>query len=262
MTASELAFLIVMSHWSTSGRASAPVSLRRYPVAKHILEMEWDKSRPVSRAEPALGQSCELVRRAVTERADKWPRARKEQSSSYHVHLADEFLIPHQRRCSMTRLAYTSILLALMTSVASAQVPAPAPATRATPGPAAQIHSTLPADSVTVTHWYKQNVYDPSDNKIGEIMDVLVDRDGRVSALIIGVGGFLGMGEKDVAVPFNAVKATTKDNNKYYLVMNSTKNSLKSAKGFKYDRNAMTWMPEDAPATTGTPAAAPRQPNR
>ena len=162
----------------------------------------------------------------------------------------------------MTRLSYTSILLALMTSVASAQVPATAPATRATPGPTAQIHSTLPADSVTVTHWYKQNVYDPSDNKIGEIMDVLVDRDGKVSALIIGVGGFLGMGEKDVAVPFNAVKATTKDSNKYYLVMNSTKDSLKSAKGFKYDRNAMTWMPEDAPATTGTPSAAPRQPNR
>ena len=42
--------------------------------------------------------------------------------------------------------------------------------------------------------------------------------------------------------------------------MNSTKDALKSAKGFKYDRNAMTWIPEDAPATTGTPApAAPRQ---
>jgi sporulation protein YlmC with PRC-barrel domain len=165
----------------------------------------------------------------------------------------------------MTRLAYTSILLALMTNVASAQTPAPAPAptTRAAPGPTAQIHTTLPAESVTVTHWYKQNIYDPSDNKIGEIMDVLVDRDGKVSALIVGVGGFLGMGEKDVAVPFDAVKATTKDNNKYYLVMNSTKDALKSAKGFKYDRSAMTWMPEDAPATTGTPAApAPRQPNR
>jgi sporulation protein YlmC with PRC-barrel domain len=110
---------------------------------------------------------------------------------------------------------------------------------------------------VTVTHWYKQNVYDPSDNKIGEIMDVLVDRDGKVTALIVGVGGFLGAGEKDVAVPFNSVRATTKDNNKYYLVMNSTKDALKSAPGFKYDRNAMTWLPENAPATTGSPAAPP-----
>ena len=158
----------------------------------------------------------------------------------------------------MAKLAYASIMFALMTTVASAQAPQPVPAApRQTPGPAAQIHTTLPADSVTVTHWYKQNVYDPADNKIGEIMDVLVDRDGKVTALIVGVGGFLGMGEKDVAVPFNLVRATTKDNNKYYLVMNSTKDSLKSAKGFKYDRNAMTWLPEDAPATTGSPAAPP-----
>ena len=152
----------------------------------------------------------------------------------------------------MARLAYASVLFALMTTVASAQAPQPVPAApRQSPWPAAQVHTYLPADSVTVTHWYKQNVYDPADNKIGEIMDVLVDRGGKATALIVGVGGFLGMGEKDVAVPFDAVHVTTKDNNKYYLVMNATKDALKGAKGFKYDRNAMTWTPEDAPATTG-----------
>jgi sporulation protein YlmC with PRC-barrel domain len=154
----------------------------------------------------------------------------------------------------MTKLAYASLLLAFAATTASAQTPRPNV-------PSAQIMTSIAADSVTVTHWYKQNVYDPSDNKIGEIMDVLVDRQGKANALIVGVGGFLGMGEKDVAVPFSAVHATTKDNNKWYLVMNSTKDALKSAKGFKYDRNAMTWIPEDAPATTGTPAApapAPR----
>jgi sporulation protein YlmC with PRC-barrel domain len=154
----------------------------------------------------------------------------------------------------MARLASTAILLVLATTVASAQTP------QRQTGPAAQILQSIPADGVTVTHWYKQNVYDPSDNKIGEIMDVLVDREGRATALIVGVGGFLGVGEKDVAVPFNAVRATTKDNNKWYLVMNATKDALKNAKGFKYDRNAMTWIPEEAPATTGSPAApAPRR---
>jgi sporulation protein YlmC with PRC-barrel domain len=154
-------------------------------------------------------------------------------------------------RLAMTKLAYTSLLVALLAGAASAQAQAPQ---RQAAGPAAHISASIPANSVTVTHWYKQNVYDPGDNKIGEIMDVLVDREGKVSALIVGVGGFLGMGEKDVAVPFNAVQVTSKDNNKWYLVMNSTKDALKSAKGFKYDRDAMTWMPEDAPATTGTPA--------
>ena len=154
----------------------------------------------------------------------------------------------------MTKLTYAALLFALATTTANAQTPQSAPRQS---GPAAQILTSIPANSATVTHWYKQNVYDPSDNKIGEIMDVLVDRDGKVTALIVGVGGFLGAGEKDVAVPFNSVRATTKDNNKYYLVMNSTKDALKSAKGFKYDRNAMTWLPEDAPATTGSSAAPP-----
>ncbi len=141
----------------------------------------------------------------------------------------------------MKRFTYAALLVVFATATASAQAPQQAPQPS---GSAAQILASIPANSVTITHWYKQNVYDPSDNKIGEIMDVLVDRAGKATALIIGVGGFLGIGEKDVAVPFDAVQVTSKDNNKWYLVMNSSKDALKSAKGFKYDRNAMTWMPE------------------
>src|ERR1700730_13470327 len=160
---------------------------------------------------------------------------------------------------SMRKLAYAAILFALATTAASAQSPQTAP--KAVPeGPAAKILPSIPADAMTVTHWYKQSVYDPSDAKIGEVMDVLVDRDGRIAVLIVGVGGFLGMGEKDVAVPFNAVQFKPKDNNKWYPVMNTTKDALKSALGYKYDRTAMTWMPENAPATTGTPATPSPRP--
>ena len=160
----------------------------------------------------------------------------------------------------MLKLTSTAMLLALVTTVASAQAPQQAPqAAPAQAGPPVQVMTSIPANSATVTHWYKQNVYDPSDNKIGEIADVLIDREGKVAAFIVGVGGFLGIGEKDVAVPFNAVRVTTKDNNKWYLVMNSTKDALKDAKGYRYDRTNMTWAPEDAPATTGSqPPPAPR----
>jgi sporulation protein YlmC with PRC-barrel domain len=108
----------------------------------------------------------------------------------------------------------------------------------------AKIMSSVPAQSVTVTDWYKQSVYDPSDSKIGEIKDVLLSADGKVNALIIGVGGFLGMGEKDVAVPFEAAKHTTKDG-KVYLTLDTTKDALKSAPGLKYDRNTTTWAPDN-----------------
>jgi sporulation protein YlmC with PRC-barrel domain len=109
----------------------------------------------------------------------------------------------------------------------------------------AEIMSTVPNNSATVADWYKQNVYDPSDNKIGEIMDVLVSPDGHATALIVGVGGFLGAGEKDVAVPFSAVKHTMKDK-KIYLTMDTTKDALKAAPGFKYDREKTTWVPDTA----------------
>jgi PRC-barrel domain len=101
--------------------------------------------------------------------------------------------------------------------------------------------TTMPGDAVTVTDWYKQNVYDPSENKIGEIVDVLVNKNGQVSAVIISVGGFLGMDAKDVAAPFKAIHATMKDN-KWWLIMNTTKDALKSAPGYKYDKTSTTWV--------------------
>jgi len=109
--------------------------------------------------------------------------------------------------------------------------------------PSANMQTSIPQNAVTVTDWYKQDVYDPNNNKIGEIMDVLVDQSGKVDTLIIGVGGFLGAGEKDVAVPFEHVHATMQ-NNKMRLVMNTTKDNLKNAPGFKYDSNTTSWVPD------------------
>ena len=61
---------------------------------------------------------------------------------------------------------------------------------------------------------------------------------------IVAVGGFLGAGEKDVSVPFDAVRVTNKNNNKWYLVMNTTKDQLKDAPGFTYDKDSTSWTPD------------------
>ena len=107
-----------------------------------------------------------------------------------------------------------------------------------------ELQSSVPGAATTVTNWYKQSVYDPKDNKIGEIMDVLTTKDGKIETLIVGVGGFLGAGEKDVAVPFHAVQTTKKDN-KWYLTMDTTKDALKNARGFKYDKATTAWTPDN-----------------
>jgi len=71
--------------------------------------------------------------------------------------------------------------------------------------------SSVPAGAVTVTDWYKQNVYTRQNDKIGDIKDVLVDKNGKIGSLVIAVGGILGAGEKDVIVPFSDVKPTKKN---------------------------------------------------
>ena len=108
---------------------------------------------------------------------------------------------------------------------------------------AATTMTAAPADSWTVTNYYKQNVYDPKESKIGSIDDVLVDKSGKITGLVVGVGGFLGAGEKDVIVPFTAVKTQKKDD-KWWLTLDETKDSLKEAPGFKYDRASTTWVPD------------------
>jgi sporulation protein YlmC with PRC-barrel domain len=49
-------------------------------------------------------------------------------------------------------------------------------------------------------------VYNKSDENIGSISDLLMDKSGNIKAAVIGVGGFLGMGEHLVAIPFDKIK--------------------------------------------------------
>jgi sporulation protein YlmC with PRC-barrel domain len=146
----------------------------------------------------------------------------------------------------MRKLAISAAIVAIATTSAYAHHEEADKA-----GPAAMM-SSIPGDAWTVADWYKQTIYDMKDNKIGEIRDVLLDHEGKAAAIIIGAGGFLGIGEKDVAVSYSDVHFKKKDN-RWYAVMDTTKDALQKAPGFKFDRNAMKWMPDGA-ATVGGPS--------
>jgi sporulation protein YlmC with PRC-barrel domain len=100
----------------------------------------------------------------------------------------------------------------------------------------------VPAEALSISTYYNEDVYDNQDNKIGDVNDILLDKDGRVSTVIIGVGGFLGVGEKDVAVPFTALKVAEKAGDRY-LVINATKDALEKAPGHIYDEGKGVWVP-------------------
>jgi len=103
--------------------------------------------------------------------------------------------------------------------------------------------SATPTDSRTVTDYYKQAVYGPNQTKVGDVDDVLLNKDGKVTGLVIGVGGFLGINQKDVIVPFSDVKMEKK-NDKWWLSIDATKDSLKSAQGFTYNHENTMWEPD------------------
>jgi sporulation protein YlmC with PRC-barrel domain len=159
------------------------------------------------------------------------------ESRTYASQAEAETAMKNESACNQTAQAPTANQ--------TAQAPANPPSTTgaAPAGSNVQIMNDVPANTMTVTNYYKQAVYDPQNSRIGDVDDVLMSPDGRVNALVIGVGGFLGIGEKHVVVPFNVVKAENKDN-KVTLVMNSSKDGLKAAPGFKYDRSKTSWVRE------------------
>lgn len=78
------------------------------------------------------------------------------------------------------------------------------------------------------------SVYNAQNENVGEVQDLIISSSGSISAVVIGVGGFLGIGEKKVALPFAALKAEKGDNNVTKMVIEGTKESLKAMPDYKY----------------------------
>jgi sporulation protein YlmC with PRC-barrel domain len=80
------------------------------------------------------------------------------------------------------------------------------------------------------------SVYGPDNKSIGSIDDLIVDQKGAIKAAVIGVGGFLGVGQKDVAVPFDALQIQRKANSSSIdkITVTYSKDQLSNAPKFAY----------------------------
>ena len=164
-----------------------------------------------------------------------------------------------------TLLAAASIAALSLTTSAIAQTPAQqpaAPAARDAAAPAINFKNAWRSSKLIGL-----NVYNRADEKLGDINEILLDKEGKVMAVVIGVGGFLGMGEHDIAVSMDKLKFmeephkaatarnekavdkntttttgttatarrdTTNDWHPDHAVMDATKDQLKAMKQFKY----------------------------
>ena len=68
---------------------------------------------------------------------------------------------------------------------------------------------------------------------IGEINDIIVTKDGKVTAVILGIGGFLGMGERDVSISMDKIRILSDEDGDRFLVVNTSKEMLEQSPEFE-----------------------------
>src|SRR3954462_13039809 len=98
-------------------------------------------------------------------------------------------------------LAAGLAVTALMAGSALAQTTAPTQ-----PAGPGQVMTQMPPDLMRGSQLMGIDVYGADNQKIGDIEEVLVDRQGKIHGLVVGCGGFLGIAQKDVAIPFDQVQ--------------------------------------------------------
>jgi sporulation protein YlmC with PRC-barrel domain len=101
------------------------------------------------------------------------------------------------------------------------------------------------------------SVYGPDNASIGEIGDVLIAPDGKISAVIVSVGGFLGAADKDVAIPFQALSITrgSAEGAIDKIKVSYSKQQLTDAPRFAFDQPTNTTTGQGG--IGGAPSAAP-----
>jgi sporulation protein YlmC with PRC-barrel domain len=143
---------------------------------------------------------------------------------------------------------------ALFATIASAQTP-PVTTDRADKAASSSAASAATLSSSQVQGDWRASkvvglsVYNDNNEKLGSINDLLMDKSGNIKAVVLGVGGFLGMGEHLVAVPLEKVKFSSEP-----IAYTGTASS--GAGGGMATRPASP-PPTTPPTTTGSAATAP-----
>jgi hypothetical protein len=150
----------------------------------------------------------------------------------------------------MRTLAAAAVALALAASSLVLAQTTPSPPTPAPGGSTQPQWHSHQAGEMRASKLIGTSVSNDAKERIGDVNEVVLAKDGKVAAIVIGVGGFLGMGEREVAVKFESLRLTQDANNNTVAVLSATKDSLKAAPEWR-------WSGESGSNTTGkgTPPA-------
>jgi hypothetical protein len=164
-------------------------------------------------------------------------------------------------------LPIAAALAALLAAPVLAQTPAP-PSPSPTPpaggapmpsAPAAQAPvtggpgfiETQQDEEMLASDLVGTEIRNAENETLGEISDVLLAPDGRLKAVVVGVGGFLGIAERDVALPWEALEASRDDDQDLTLRLEVSRAQLEQAPEFETvaERRAAQAVPPQPPGT-------------
>ena len=141
----------------------------------------------------------------------------------------------------MSRTTLTAVFAAIIATAA----PGAFAQTHATDTRAAVANNTIQPDEIRASKMLGSTVYDVQNRNIGSVKDLVFDKNGKVDAVVVDVGSFLGMGGKFVAVPISDIKT---DNNR--LTLDRNKEQLQQMAAYDLE-NKNTGAGTSTSPTTG-----------
>lgn len=130
--------------------------------------------------------------------------------------------------------AALALALGFTAAVAQQQAPPPQAKPEAPKAPVAGQMVTQPEGTILARDVIGQTVLAPDNAKIGNISDLVLSKDGKsVEGFVIGVGGFLGIGERSVALKMDQLKIVPQPNGTLKLTSDIKKDDVANAPAFK-----------------------------
>ena len=152
----------------------------------------------------------------------------------------------------MKQLSVAIIALVLAAPAAFTQSN-PAPAERPTAASSQMNFYNRQAADMRASYLIGANIKNSQNETVGEINDLVLDKDGKVVAVVVGVGGFLGIGEREVALDYKSLNVKYDPNamtraGATTIQVNATKDSLKNAPAWTWNDAKKTGAPQQRPA--------------
>lgn len=155
-----------------------------------------------------------------------------------------------------SKFLISTAVATLLAGGAMAQTTAPTAPTEPAPVQP-EVEMVVRASGHLASNLIGESVYSgtgPEAENIGKVTDIIISDDGSVEAIVVGVGGFLGIGQKEVALQYDVATWAESGEGDRWLVVETNADALKALDGF--DRSAYRPMPADADVAAPQPATA------